>query len=37
MSLSDAGLTECQTEHGLLIAFGEFAQHIISQGNWDGL
>ena len=27
MSLSDAGLTECQTEHGLLIAFGEFAQH----------
>lgn len=27
MSLSDAGLTERQTEHGLLIAFGEFAQH----------
>ena len=27
MSLSDARLTECQTEHGLLIAFGEFARH----------
>jgi hypothetical protein len=27
MSLSDAGLIECQTEHGLLIAFGEFARH----------
>ncbi len=27
MSLSDAELIECQTEHGLLIAFGEFAQH----------
>lgn len=27
MSSSDAGLTECHTEHGLLIAFGEFAQH----------
>jgi len=27
MRLSDAELTERQTEHGLLIAFGEFAQH----------
>jgi hypothetical protein len=27
MSLSDAGLSECQTQHGLLIAFGEFARH----------
>jgi len=27
MNLSDARLTECQTEHGLLIAFGEFARH----------
>jgi hypothetical protein len=27
MSLSDAGLIECQTQHGLLIAFGEFARH----------
>ena len=27
MSLSDATLTECQTDHGLLIAFGEFARH----------
>lgn len=27
MNLSGAELTECQTEHGLLIAFGEFAQH----------
>jgi len=27
MSLSDAELIERQTEHGLLIAFGEFAQH----------
>ena len=27
MSLSDAGLIECQTHHGLLIAFGEFARH----------
>jgi hypothetical protein len=27
MNLSDAELTEHQTEHGLLIAFGEFAQH----------
>ena len=34
MSLSDAELTEHQTEHGLLIAFGEFAQHT---GLMDGL
>ena len=27
MSLSDAGLIECQTQYGLLIAFGEFARH----------
>ncbi len=27
MSVSDARLTECHTEHGLLIAFGEFARH----------
>jgi hypothetical protein len=27
MRLSDAGLSECQTQHGLLIAFGEFARH----------
>jgi len=27
MSSSDAGLLECQTQHGLLIAFGEFARH----------
>jgi hypothetical protein len=27
MSSSDAGLIECQTQHGLLIAFGEFARH----------
>jgi len=27
MRLSGAGLTERQTEHGLLIAFGEFARH----------
>jgi hypothetical protein len=27
MSLSDAELIECQTQHGLLIAFGEFARH----------
>ena len=27
MSWSDAELFERQTEHGLLIAFGEFAQH----------
>ncbi len=27
MSSSDAGLSECQTQHGLLIAFGEFARH----------
>ena len=27
MNLSGVELTECQTEHGLLIAFGEFAQH----------